>query len=241
MVDPTTRGRRAIDRFREQMPLAKPVDDLIGRTLLGADPALTATLAANRQARLVPHDVAPNQGKLLELLVRGSGATRVLEIGTLGGYSTIWLARGAGPAGRVITIEQDPRHAAVALDNLRRAGVADLVDVRVGAALSVLPDVLRGSDQKFDFVFIDADKENDVSYMQWAIRLSRPGAMILVDNVVRFGGVLDPDAAPEDPGARGSRDLLEFLSTAPGIDCTAIQTVGEKGWDGFVLAVVVGD
>lgn len=219
----------------------KAVDQYLDKMLIPPDSTLKDALATASKAKLPAIQVSSVEGKLLHLLVQIMGARNILEIGTLGGYSTIWLARGAGPAGQVITIEQDPRHAAVALGNLRRAGVADRVAVRVGAALSVLPDILRGSDQKFDFVFIDADKENDVSYMQWAIRLSRPGAMILVDNVVRFGGVLDPDAAPEDPGARGSRDLLEFLSTAPGIDCTAIQTVGEKGWDGFLLAVVTGD
>jgi predicted O-methyltransferase YrrM len=236
MPDPApSPGERFIARFRERMPLAGPVDDLIASTLLRADPALDAVLAANQAAGLVPHDVAPNQGRLLELLVRGARARRVLEIGTLGGYSTVWLARGAGPDGAVVTIEKDPRHAEVATANLRLAGVADRVDVRVGPALEVLPGLAGGD--PFEFAFIDADKASDVDYVQWAARLCAPGSMIVVDNVVRFGGVLDPDAARGDPGARGSRDLLEYLSTAPGIDSTAIQTVGGKGWDGFLLAV----
>jgi predicted O-methyltransferase YrrM len=234
------RGQRYIDTFRAAMPLAGSVDELITGTLVGDDPALVGALTANKAAGLVPQDVAPNQGKLLELLVRGAGACTALEIGTLGGYSTIWLARGVGPAGRVVTIEREPRHAEIARANLRRAGLADRVDIRIGAALDVLPGLRDTAAGPFGFAFIDADKENDVAYMKWAVQLCQPGAMIVVDNVVRFGGVLDPDAAAGDPGARGSRALLEYLSGADGVDATALQTVGAKGWDGFLLAVVSG-
>jgi predicted O-methyltransferase YrrM len=242
VTDPASpsRGSRPIDHFRAAMPLAGPVDDLIAATLIADDPALAGALTANKAAGLVPHDVAPNQGKLLELLVRGAGAGSVLEIGTLGGYSTIWLARGVGPGGRVVTIEREPRHAEIARANLRRAGLADRVDIRIGAALDVLPGLRDTAAGPFGFAFIDADKENDVAYLKWAVQLCQPGSMIVVDNVVRFGGVLDPDAAAGDPGARGSRALLEYLSGAPGVDATAVQTVGAKGWDGFLLAVVGG-
>src|SRR5258707_97531 len=215
-----------MDEFRAAMPPARPIDDLIAGTLVGDDPALAGALTANKAAGLVPPDVAPNQGKLLELLVRGVGASSVLEIGTLGGYSTIWLARGVGPGGRVVTIEREPRHAEIAQANLRRAGLADRVDIRIGTALDVLPGLRDIAASPFGFAFIDADKENDVAYMKWAVRLCQPGATIVVDNVVRFGGVLDPDAATGDPGARGSRALLEYLSGADGVDATAVQTAG---------------
>ena len=221
----------------------RAVDQLIGQLTLGPDPVLDAALAANADAGLAPIDVARNQGKLLEILVRGARARRVLEIGTLGGYSTICLARGVGADGTVVTIERDERAAAVAVRNLGAAGLADRVQVRVGAALDVLPALAEAGGPPFDFAFIDADKQNNVAYVEWAARLCRPGALVLVDNVIRAGRILDPEAAAAagDLGARGSRDLLEHIGTSDRIDGTAIQTVGEKGWDGFALLIVAGD
>jgi len=248
----------------------RAVDQLIGQLALGPDPVLDAVLAANAGAGLAPIDVARNQGKLLEILVRGARARRVLEIGTLGGYSTICLARGVGAGGAVVTIERDERAAAVAVRNLGAAGLADRVQVRVGAALDVLPALAEAGGPPFDFAFIDADKpsydayyeaclklvrvggiiafidadkQNNVAYVERAARLCRPGALVLVDNVIRAGRILDPEAAAAagDLGARGSRDLLEHIGTSDRIDGTAIQTVGEKGWDGFALLIVAGD
>jgi predicted O-methyltransferase YrrM len=239
-MDFAMKVQQAVEEFHANMPLVRPVDQLIERTVLGDDNELSAALAASRAARLVPFEVARNQGKLLEILLRGAGAARALEIGTLGGYSTICLARGVGAGGRVLSIERDPRHAEVAARNLEDAGVADRVQVRVGVALDVLKTLAAEGVPRFDFAFIDADKENDVEYVRWAIRLCRPGALIFVDNVVRFGGVLDPDAAQAlgDSGARGSRNLMDFVTSCTQLDGTAVQTVGDKGWDGFALLIV---
>ena len=176
--------------------------------------------------------MSPQAAHLLGLLVRMSGSRRVLEIGTLGGYSTINLARAVGPEGSVVTLEYDPRHAQVAAANLARAGVADRVEVVVGAALDTLP-TLTGT---FDFVFIDADKENNTSYVRWAVELGRRGTVIVVDNVVRNGRILEPAAG--DAQARAVRDMLEMMGADPQLDTAAIQTVGLKGWDGFALALV---
>lgn len=208
-------------------------DDYLADRLVGDDPALSAALEANAEAGLRPIDVAPVQGKFLHLLARIRGARRVLEIGTLGGYSTIWLARAVGESGYVTTLEYEPRHAEVARANLDRAGVGDRVDIRVGAALDTLP-ALEGP---FDLVFIDADKENNSNYVREALRLSRAGTVIVVDNVVRAGAISDPDA--DDPNARASRELIAVLAAEPRLDATALQTVGVKGWDGFALALVV--
>ncbi|CAM2899401.1 O-methyltransferase [Prescottella defluvii] len=213
------------------------VDHYLAETVLGADEALERALAANAAAGLPPIDVSPAQGKLLNLLARMAGATRVLEIGTLGGYSTIWLARAVGESGRVVTVEYEPRHAAVARDNVDRAGVGDRVDIRVGAALDVLPGVEADGIAPFDLVFIDADKVNNSNYVRWALRLSRPGTVIVVDNVVRGGSVSNPDL--DDEAVRASREVLELLAAEPRLDATALQTVGSKGWDGFALALVV--
>ena len=184
---------------------------------------------------LPPHEVSPPQGALLELLARAAGARRILEIGTLGGYSTIWLARSGG---HVTTLEVDAGYAAAARANLARAGVADRVDVIVGPALETLP----GLDGPFDLVFVDADKRANPEYLRWAIRLSRPGTLIVADNVVRGGAVIDGD--DPDPSVRGVRAFFEALAAEPRVRATAIQTVGAKGHDGFALAVVgegVGD
>lgn len=211
-------------------------DHYLTDVLIGDDPALTSALEANAAAELPPIDVSAPQGKFLHLLARIRGARRVLEIGTLGGYSTIWLARAVGESGRVVTLEYEPKHAEVARANLDRAGVGDRVDIRVGPALDSLPGLV--DEDPFDLVFIDADKENNSNYVRAALGLSQPGTVIVVDNVVRAGAVVDPDS--DDERVRASRDVLELLAREPRLDATALQTVGTKGWDGFALAVVTG-
>ncbi|MEA2441922.1 MAG: hypothetical protein QOH76_3346 [Thermoleophilaceae bacterium] len=181
---------------------------------------------------LPPHEVTPLQGRLLELLARAVGARSILELGTLGGYSTIWLARGLAPGGRLVTLEAVPEYAEVARANLSRAAMADVVDLQTGPALETLPQL----DGPFDLIFIDADKRSNPEYLEAALRLSRPGTVIVADNVVRDGAVADE--ASSDPSVVGVRRFLEMLRDDPRIDATAIQTVGSKGWDGFVLAVV---
>ncbi|RVW09799.1 O-methyltransferase [Prescottella agglutinans] len=213
------------------------VDDYLVDTVVGTDDDLAAALEANSAAGLPPIDVSPPQGKLLNLLARMVGATRVLEIGTLGGYSTIWLARAVGESGRVVTLEYEPRHAAVARENLDRAGVGRRVDIRIGAALDTLPGVEADGMGPFDLVFIDADKVNNSNYVRWALRMSRPGTVIVVDNVVRGGAVSNPDL--DDEAVHASREVLGLLAAEPRVDATALQTVGSKGWDGFALALVV--
>ncbi len=207
------------------------VDAFIEARLIGAGDGPDEALAANQAAGLAPIDVSPAQGKLLHLLVRIAGARRILEIGTLGGYSTIWMARALPADGEIVTIEIDPRTAEVARSNFERAGVARLVDLRVDAALDVLP----GLEGPFDLVFIDADKENNARYAQWALDLSRPGTVIVCDNVVRDGRVLDAESA--EPAIVGTRALFERLGSETRLSATAIQTVGRKGWDGFAIAV----
>ena len=208
-------------------------DTLLDRLLVGEEPELAAAVQASEAAGLPPIAVSAQQGKFLNLLAGALGATRILELGTLGGYSTIWLARAVGDGGSVTTLEYEPRHAEVAIANLQRAGVADRVQVKVGPALSTLPD-LEG--EPFDLIFIDADKENNLAYLDWAVRLSRPGTVIVLDNVVRDGRVLDPGA--DDRDARATQDTLRALGEHPRLQAAALQTVGAKGWDGFALAVV---
>ena len=215
------------------------VERWLDAQLIAPDPTLDAVLAANAAAGLPAHDVSPSQGKLLHLLARIAGARAVLEIGTLGAYSTIWLARALPADGVVVTLEADARHAEVARANLARAGVASRVELRVGAALETLPLLAAERGTPFDLVFIDADKRSNVAYLDWALRLARPGAAIVIDNVVRDGAVLDASSA--DESVRGVRALAERLADEPRIDATALQTVGGKGWDGFVLALVRGD
>jgi predicted O-methyltransferase YrrM len=215
-------------------PTAQDVDAFLDRALLADDPALTAALSDSDAAGLPSIAVSPQYGKFLFLLASAIRAQRILEIGTLGGFSTIWLARAVGPSGHVVTLEYEPKHAEVARANLARAGVADRVEVIVGAALDTLPRLERG--EPFDLVFIDADKENNSAYVQWATRLGRPGAVVLVDNVIRAGRVLEP--AADDSQAQGVRDMLQMMSDNPRLDSAAIQTVGIKGWDGFALAIV---
>jgi predicted O-methyltransferase YrrM len=212
------------------------VDRYLSATLLPADPVLDAVRAANVAAGLPPIDVAPLLGKLLHLLARAVSARSVLEIGTLGGYSTSWLARAVAPNGRVVTLEVDPDRAAIAQGNLRRAGLADAVEIRVGRALDTLPQLAADAAAPFDFIFIDADKPSMPQYVEWALRLSRPGTLILCDNVVRAGAVADPDSA--DASVIGARACLDVLAAEPRVSATAIQTVGSKGHDGFALALV---
>lgn len=210
----------------------RQVDDYLVGALQPADPALDAALGASAEAGLPAINVAPNQGKMLMLLAQTAGARRILEIGTLGGYSTIWLARALPPEGRLISLEYDPRHAEVARTNLERAGVAARCEVRVGRALDLLPAV----EGPFEFVFIDADKPSNPDYFAWAVRLARPGGLIVIDNVVRAGGVADPDSA--EPAIQGTRRMFEAIAAEPRVDACAVQTVGSKGWDGFCLVRV---
>jgi predicted O-methyltransferase YrrM len=222
-----------VDRIAPQDPGWAAVDAYIGDRLLG-DPALSAALAANAAAGLPDIDVSPAHGRMLQLMARMMGARRILEIGTLGGYSTICLARALPEEGRLVTLEIDPHHAAVARENLRRAGVADKVELIVGPAA----DTLAGLEGPFDFVFVDADKPSNPLYLKAALRLSRPGTAILVDNVVREGGVLDPRSG--DERIAGTRALFDAVAAEPRLTATAIQTVGVKKWDGFLLALVDG-
>lgn len=200
------------------------------------DDALREARASAQAADMPAIEVSAQHGKLLSLLTTISGARRVLEIGTLAGYSTINLARGVGADGRVVTCEYEPRHAEVARTNLERAGVVGRVEILVGAALDTLPKLAERGDV-FDLVFIDADKENNVAYVEWAIKLGHPGSVIVVDNVTRMGRVLNP--AADDLQARAVRDMLEMMGDDPRLDAAAIQTVGTKGWDGFAVARVV--
>jgi predicted O-methyltransferase YrrM len=209
------------------------VDAFLDAMLIGDDPALSAALESSDAAGLPQIAVSAQQGKFLSLLVGAVQARRVLEIGTLGGFSTIWLARGAGPQGRVVTLEYEPKHAEVARANLQRAGVADRVEVVVGAALDTLPTVTAGP---FDLVFIDADKENYPGYLEWAVKLTRPGSVIVLDNVVRDGKILTSES--DDPRIRAARQTLQLMAEHPRLDTAVIQTVGAKHWDGFAFATV---
>ncbi|EFG76953.1 O-methyltransferase [Mycobacterium parascrofulaceum ATCC BAA-614] len=213
-------------------PTPHDVDNFLDTTVIGDDPVLSAAVRASDAAGLPRIAVSAQQGKFLSLLAGAIQAHRVLEIGTLGGFSTIWLARGAGPRGRVVTLEYEPKHAEVARTNLDRAGLTDRVEVIVGAALDTLP-TLGGA--PFDMVFIDADKENYAAYLGWAVRLARPGALIVADNVIREGQVLDPR---DDAQARAVRQTLQLMGEHPRLDTAVIQTVGAKRWDGFALALV---
>ncbi|HZE02132.1 MAG TPA: O-methyltransferase [Pseudonocardiaceae bacterium] len=211
------------------------VDDYITSVLLEPDEALDAARAASAAAGLPAIAVSPAQGKLLHLLARMINARRILEFGTLGGYSTIWLARALPPDGRLITLESVRKHAEVARANIARAGLADLVDVRIGEALDTVPR-LAEAEELFDLVFIDADKPHNADYFTWSVRLTRPGGVIIVDNVVRGGNVLEADTA--DPDVQGVRRLNEVMAAEPSVSATTIQTVGAKGYDGFTIAVV---
>ncbi len=229
-------GARRDDTHRMDNELWTAVDDHIVSTLLPSDAVLDATLADSAAAGLPEIQVAANQGKLLELLVRMSGARRVLEVGTLGGYSTIWLARGLPADGTLVTLEVQLRHAGVARANLERAGFGSRVDVRVGPAAETLGDMVAEGTEPFDFVFLDADKGGYPTYLARAVELSHPGTVIVADNVVRGGALIDTDTT--DPNALGVQRFLAAAAADPRLDATAVQTVGSKGHDGFAVLVV---
>ncbi|HEY1451858.1 MAG TPA: O-methyltransferase [Roseiarcus sp.] len=217
--------------------IANAVDDYFTRIIVAPDKALAEALAANAAAGLPSIDVSAPQGKLIHLLARMMGARKALEIGTLGGYSTIWLASALPHDGRLITLERNARHAEVARQNVARAGLSGKVEVRTGPALETLPKIEAEGLHPFDFVFIDADKANNAAYLEWALRLSRPGSAIVVDNVVRDGEVADARSADSD--VVGVRRMFDLIAREPRLSATAIQTVGAKGWDGFALALVL--
>lgn len=216
--------------------LWKSVDAFLNEQLVRPDAPLEAAVEGSNAAGLPSIQVAPNQGKLLMLLAQAMGAKRILEVGTLGGYSTIWLARALPSDGQLVTLEIKPDHAGVARANLDRAGVAALVDVRVGPALKTLPQLATEGAAPFDMAFIDADKPSSVEYFEWALKLSRPGSLIIVDNAVRGGKVVDADSP--DANVQGMRRLIDHVANEPRVNATAIQTVGSKGYDGLVVAVV---
>lgn len=213
------------------------VDRFFEKHLVSADPALEAALAANRRAGLPEIDVTPLQGLFLELLVRMSGARRVLEIGTLGGYSTLWMARALPEGGTLLSLELDPRHAEVARGNLKAAGVAGRVEVRVGRALDSLDALIAAGSEPFDLIFIDADKSGYPGYLDRALKLARPGTVIVGDNVVREGKVAN--AASGDANVQGVRRFAELAGQEPRLRATVLQTVSTKGYDGFLVAVVI--
>jgi predicted O-methyltransferase YrrM len=212
------------------------VDQYFSERLLPSDPALESALESSAAAGLPAISVSPNQGKLLQMLAQIAGARSILEIGTLGGYSTIWLARGLRAGGHLITLEVDPKHADVAQLNVSRAGLQSVVEVRVGNAVETLPQLWVERRGPFDLIFIDADKQNIPTYFEWALKLSRPGTLIVVDNVVRSGAVIDADTS--DLSVQGVRRFIEVLAAEPSVSGTAIQTVGTKGYDGFVIVLV---
>jgi predicted O-methyltransferase YrrM len=213
------------------------VDAYIGSHFLPPDPALDAALAASDAAGLPPIAVSPAHGKMLHILARLKGCRSILEVGTLGGYSTIWLARALLPGGRLITLEADPRHAEVARGNIAGAGLADVVDIRIGRAIETLPTLTDAA--PFDLVFLDADKPGNADYFRWALKLTTVGSLIIVDNVVRSGGVTDPQST--DASVRGVQHFNEVAAAEKRVIVTEVQTVGVKGHDGFALALVVGD
>src|SRR5439155_3516355 len=215
------------------------VDRYFSQQLSLSDPVLEAALATNVAASLPAIDVAPNQGKFLQLLALLVGARRILEIGTLGGYSSIWLARALPAGGRLITLEFSPKHAEIARANIANAGLSNIIDIRVGAALDTLPKLQTETEEPFDLIFIDADKPNNAEYLRWALKLSRHGTLIIVDNVVRDGAVINTSSS--NPDVQGARRLFEQLAAEPRLTATALQTVGTKGYDGFALALVTSD
>jgi len=212
------------------------VDQYIVESLIPRDPVLDEALQANAAGGLPTIDVAPNQGKLLHLLARIQGAKRILEIGTLGGYSTIWLARALPPNGKLVTLEAEAKHAKVARANIEHAGLSSIVELRLGPALESLLQLHAEGAPPFDFIFIDADKQNIPGYLEWSLRFSRPGTVIITDNVVREGAVID--SQDPDPRVQGVRRFFEMIAADSRIEATTLQTVGSKGYDGFTLAVV---
>ncbi len=218
-----------LDRWTE-------VDQYFAQKLLTGDAALESALETSLEAGLPAISVSPTQGKFLQLLAQIAGARSILEIGTLGGYSTIWLARGLNAGGRVITVEVDSRHAEVAAINIARAGLQDVVEIRLGNALEILPQLAAARSGPFDLIFIDADKQNIPSYFEWSLKLSRPGTVIVVDNVVRDGAVIDTESG--DASVQGVRRFIDSLGTETRASGTLIQTVGIKGYDGFAILLV---
>ena len=214
------------------------VDRYLDEVIVGSDPALDAALADVAAAGMPAISVTPALGKLLHVLARSIGARRILEVGTLGGYSTIWLARAVPPDGIVMTLEIDPRNAAVAQASIERAGLSERVVIRIGRAVDTLAALVTDGVEPFDLVFIDADKRANPEYVAWALRLTHVGSLIVVDNVVRSGAVVD--AATRDPDIAGIRRMNEMIAAEPRLLTTAIQTVGSKGYDGFAIALVVG-
>ncbi len=212
------------------------VDQYFSERLLRSDPILESALEASAAAGLPAINVSPNQGKLLQMFAQLVGARSILEIGALGGYSTIWLARGLRAGGRLVTLELDPNHAAIAQLNVSRAGLQGVVEVRIGNALEILPQLSAEGRGPFDLVFIDADKQNIPTYFEWALKLSHLGTLIIVDNVVRSGAVIDGDSS--DPSVQGVRSFVELLGAETRASGTAIQTVGIKGYDGFAIVLV---
>lgn len=215
------------------------VDDYITDLLIPSDSALDATIQSTIDANLPKINVAPNQGKLLHILAQIQGASRILELGTLAGYSTIWLARALPSDGKLITLEANPKHAEVARENIDRAGLSKIVEIRVGAALDTLPQLANEGQAPFDFVFIDADKVNIPDYFKWALKLTRRGSVIIVDNVIRKGAVIDADSTDEN--IQGVRKFNTLLAAEPRVKATTIQTVGSKGYDGLAIALVIAD
>jgi caffeoyl-CoA O-methyltransferase len=215
------------------------VDRYITDLFVPPDPALDAALQSTAEAGMPLINVAPNQGSLLHILALAQGARNILEIGTLAGYSTIWLARALPPGGRLITLEADPKHAEVARANIARAGLSDVVEVRLGRALDTLPQLAAASAGLFDLVFIDADKQNTAAYFDWALKLTHRGSLIITDNVVRDGAVIDPDT--QDSNVQGVRRFNAALAAEPRVKATVIQTVGSKGYDGIAFAIVIAD
>lgn len=213
------------------------MDRYFGDLLAPHDEALNAAIRANHKARLPAIDVTPLQGKFLHVLVLITQARRILEIGTLGGYSSIWMARALPEGGRIVSLEFEPRHAEVARANLRCAGMLRRVDIRLGPALASLASLKRAGARPFDLIFIDADKENNPQYLKWALKLSRRGTVIVVDNVARHGTVID--AKSKAPDIVGTRRCLEMMAAEPRLSAAALQTVGMKGLDGFAIAVVL--
>ena len=224
-------------RRKSGQPLWTAVDEYFGSLLAPSDENLDAALKANREAGLPAIDVSPLQGKFLHVLVQMTQAKRVLEIGLLGGYSTIWMARALPRGGRIVSLEFSPKHAEVARANLRRAGLLSRVDIRVGPALESLPVLATERRGKFDLIFIDADKGNNPHYLEWALKLSRRGTVIVVDNVARHGTVIDTTSKEAD--IVGTRRCLAMMAANPRLSAFAMQTAGVKGLDGFAMAVVV--
>ncbi|MCY6488816.1 O-methyltransferase [Leptolyngbya sp. GGD] len=215
------------------------VDDYITDLLVPPDPALEAVLQSTIDADLPKINVAPNQGKFLHILAQIQGARRILELGTLAGYSTIWLARSLPADGKLITLEANAKHAEVAQENIDRAGLTSVVEIRVGEALKTLPKLATEGQAPFDLVFIDADKANIPQYFQWALKLTQPGSVIIVDNVVRNGVVIDANSTDEN--IQGVRQFNTLLAAEPRVKATTIQTVGSKGYDGLAIARVISD